>query len=166
MELDFPLYLRDARSMYREVAATWETPIAPKDILLNDYLNMSVTLNRLMVATSSVNLNVPGTDVSNEDLVALYARGVVQMLLISLKQQWTHLINLEEADLAAFARFPQVRLTHQFIGIETMLLNSYHQKRHADFSHAWRSYLKLGLNELKISPAKLDEAIRLILKTV
>ncbi|WP_373768828.1 dUTPase [Weissella soli] len=166
MELDFPFYLRAARDMYREVAAEWATPIAPKDILLNDYLNMSVTLNQLLVATNSVNLNVPGPTDDNEALVTLYARGVVQMLLISLKQQWTHLINMEEADLAVFARFPQMRLNHQFIGIETMLLNSYHQKRHADFSHAWRSYLKLGLNELKISPATLDEAIRRLLKTV
>jgi len=73
------------------------------------------------------------------------------------------LMVLEDEDLAKFSRFPQMRLAHQFIGIKTMLLNSYHQKRQADFSHAWRSFLKLGLVELKLTQDDIDQEVRAVL---
>lgn len=67
---------------------------------------------------------------------------------------------MTDEDIAQFERFPQRHLAHQFMGIKTMLLNSYHQKRQADFSHAWRSFLKLGLVELKISQHDLHLAVQ------
>lgn len=167
-ELDIAMYLRQTRVMMHDVSMQWETPIGPKQILLNDYLNLDVSLSELAVKTQSVLLNVPEQQPlrDEQEILALYSQAFVQFLTISLKQQWTHLMVMTDEDIAQFERFPQRHLAHQFMGIKTMLLNSYHQKRHADFSHAWRSYLKLGLNELKISPATLDEAIRRLLKTV
>ncbi|MBM7616626.1 dimeric dUTPase (all-alpha-NTP-PPase superfamily) [Weissella uvarum] len=164
MLLDFAAYLREAREMYREVAGEWERPLPKDDLILNDYLNLDVTLSQLMQQTRALNPDVPNqAQPTDQSVVDTYAQGLVQFLLISLKQQWTHLMVLEDDDLAQFKRFPQRHLLHQFDGIKTMLLNSYHQKRQADFSHAWRSYLKLGLNELDLDPTELDQSVRQIL---
>ena len=167
MILDFATYLRQAREMYREVAGEWEQPIGPKDVLLNDYLNLDVALSELMLATDSLNVNVPHSAVDQpQDILVtnLYATAFCSFLLVSLKQQWTHLMVLEDEDLNQFSRFPQRRLAHQFVGIKTMLLNSYHQKRQDDFSHAWRSFLKLGLNELKLTQEEIDDAVKFVLQ--
>jgi hypothetical protein len=164
--LDVAGYLREARGAYRETVANWENPIGPKDVLLNDYLNVDVALGELMLATNSVNADVPNSAVEQPDnlmLANLYATAFSGFLMIALKQQWTHLMVLEDADLAAMKKFPQQRLAHQFMGIKTMLLNSYHQKRQADFSHAWRSFLKLGLFELHLAEAEIDDAVRYVL---
>ncbi|MCT2911280.1 dUTPase [Weissella confusa] len=165
MTMDIAGYLREARESYRAVVADWENPIGPKDVLLNDYLNLDVSLSTLMLRVEAINNDVPHNAVmtSNAEVKALYATAFAQFLLISLKQQWTHLMVLEDEDLAKFSRFPQMRLAHQFIGIKTMLLNSYHQKRQADFSHAWRSFLKLGLVELKLTQDDIDQEVRAVL---
>lgn len=162
MLLDFADYLRNARTMFGAVSGDWERPIKRDDMILNDYLNLDITLSQLMVQTQTVNADTPYTVkmLTNQDLVDVYAQALTQFLLISLKQQWTHLMVLEDADLVAFSRFPQRNLMHQFDGIKTMLLNSYHQKRQDDFSHAWRSFLKLGLNELTLEPEKIDAAVK------
>jgi hypothetical protein len=83
--------------------------------------------------------------------------------MIGLKQQWTHLMVLEDDDLASLKKFPQMRLAHQFIGIKTMLLNAYHQRRQSDFEHAWRSFLKLGLFELTLSEEEINDAVMTVL---
>ncbi len=161
-ELDIAKYLRQTRDMMHEVSVQWETPIGPKQILLNDYLNLDVSLSELTFKTQSVLLNVPGKQPrqDEQEVLALYRQAFVQFLTISLRQQWTHLMVMTDEDIAQFGRFPQRHLAHQFMGIKTMLLNSYHQKRQADFSHAWRSFLKLGLVELGISQADLHKAIQ------
>ncbi|MDR3241285.1 MAG: dUTPase [Lactobacillaceae bacterium] len=162
MSFDFADYLREARQMFPEIAAEWEMPIKRDDFVLNDYLNLTATLGSLMQATKALNLNIPANEVDSAPVVEIYAQGLVQFLLISLKQQWTHLMVLEDSDLVQLKKFPQMHLNHQFMGIQTMLLNSYHQKRQADFSHAWRSYLKLGLFELKLGEDEIDVAVRKI----
>lgn len=161
-ELDIAMYLRQTRVMMHDVSMQWETTIGPKQILLNDYLNLDVSLSELAVKTQSVLLNVPGQQPlrDEQEILALYSQAFVQFLTISLKQQWTHLMVMTDEDIAQFERFPQRHLAHQFMGIKTMLLNSYHQKRQADFSHAWRSFLKLGLVELKISQHDLHLAVQ------
>lgn len=165
MALDIALYLRQARDAYRVVAYDWENPISPKDVLLNDYLNLDITLGTLMRRVDAVNGDVPHDAVVTGEatIVDLYATVLGQFLLISLKQQWTHLMVLEDADIEKFARFPQMRLAHQFMGIKTMLLNSYHQKRQSDFAHAWRSFMKLGLFELHLTEEELAIAISHVL---
>ncbi|MDR3189874.1 MAG: dUTPase [Lactobacillaceae bacterium] len=163
MELAFAEYLRLTREMTRTVTAEWERPIKQNDLLLNDYLNLQTTLAQLLVATAAVNANVPTSTNVTTNALQLYAQGLVQFLAISLRQQWTHLMVMEETDLKQFSKFPQQQLAHQFMGIQTMLLNSYHQKVQRDFAHAWRSYLKLGLVELKFSATDLDLAIRELL---
>ncbi|GEA94402.1 DUTPase [Weissella viridescens] len=164
MLLDFASYLHDTKSMFGEVSGNWERPIKRDDMLLNDYLNLDISLSNLMAATHTTNANVPDPvpGVPDTEAVDLYAQALVQFLCVSLKQDWTHLIVLEDEDLDAFKRFPQRYLLHQFAGIKTMLSNSYHQKRQDDFSHAWRSFLKLGLNELALEPVAIDAAVRKI----
>ncbi|MCM0582762.1 dUTPase [Weissella diestrammenae] len=160
MQIDIAKYLRNVRPMFRTVADDWERPIKRDDYLLNDYLNLLGTLGQLQTLTQAVNPNVPVTlRLDDAGVDTLYATGLVQFLLISLKQQWIHLMVLEPQDLQQFAKFPQRHLNHQFIGIDTMLLNSYHQRRQSDFAHAWRSYLKLGLNELHLDQATIDSAV-------
>lgn len=166
MTLDFVTYLREAREVYRDVAGEWEQPIGPKDVLLNDYLNLDVALSELMLATDSLNVNVPNSAIDQPQQIMipnLYATAFCGFILVSLEQQWTHLMVLEDNELVQFARFPQRRLAHQFVGIKTMLWNSYHQKRQADFAHAWHSFLKLGLNELKLTQEEIDDAVRNVL---
>lgn len=166
MSLDFVEYLRMAQGTFRSANAEWEEPISPKDLLLNDYLNLDVALSELLLASKTLNINSNNSALARgtaSTINELYATALSSFLMISHKQQWTHLMVLEEADLAKFARFPQQRLAHQFVGIKTMLWNSYHQRTQNDFSHAWRSFLKLGLNELKLSQANLDQAVREVL---
>lgn len=160
MELDFATYLRLARPMFLSATDEWERPLKREDLLLNDYLNLMQTLTNLSSQTEAVNFNLTGSKMAIADSAkTLFVRGLVQFLLISLKQQWTHLMVLEADDLEKLKKFPQRHLNHQYIGLMTMLLNSYHQKRQSDFAHAWRSYLKLGLFELNLDPNELNELI-------
>lgn len=160
MELDFARYLRLARTNFLEVADQWERPLKRDDLLLNDYLNLVQTLGELMQATDTLNPDVPKPMTSQPvAVVDIYAQGLIQFLMISLKQQWTHLMVLEPADLEKLGKFPQRRLQHQIMGELTMLLNSYHQRRQGDFAHAWRSYLKLGLFELKLTDVEINQAV-------
>lgn len=166
MKLDFVEYLRAVRFAFRQASGQWERPIAQKDLLLNDYLNLDVALSELILASETINLNNEHSALSKiaqPAIIDLYATALLSFLMISHKQQWTHLMVLEDADLAKFAHFPQRNLAHQFVGIKTMLWNSYHQKRQSDFAHAWRSFLKLGLVELHLTSAELDQTIRQML---
>ncbi|QIL51106.1 dUTPase [Weissella coleopterorum] len=160
MELDFATYLRLARPMFLAATEEWERPIKRDDFLLNDYLNLMQTLTNLAAETKAFNPNLVGNKiVAAEPIKNLFAKGLVQFLLVSLKQQWTHLMVLEQDDLEKLKKFPQRHLNHQYIGLMTMVLNSYHQKRQSDFAHAWRSYLKLGIFELEIDSSELNELI-------
>lgn len=161
-ELDIAQYLRLTKDMSHMISNQWSVPIGPKQILLNDYLNLDVTLSKLMMATQSIMINVPSEtlSVAEEEIINLYTQALVQFLTISLKQQWTHLMVMTDEDIDQFKKFPQRHLAHQYMGIKTMLLNSYHQKRQADFAHAWRSFLKLGLVELNLTQKALDETIQ------
>ncbi|WP_419154384.1 dUTPase [Weissella bombi] len=166
-ELDIAQYLRQARDLSHVISNQWEMPIGPKQVLLNDYLNLDVTLSKLIMATQAVMINVPSESVTRDEneISDFYAQALVQFLTISLKQQWTHLMVMTDEDIAQFKRFPQRHLAHQYMGIKTMLLNSYHQKRQGDFSHAWRSFLKLGLVELQLTQNTIDKTVRKILMT-
>lgn len=161
-KLDIAQYLRRTKDMSHVISNQWTVPIGPKQILLNDYLNLDVTLSKLMMATQTVMINVPGEmdQVAEEKILDFYTQALIQFLTISLKQQWTHLMVMTDEDIDQFKKFPQPRLAHQYMGIKTMLLNSYHQKRQADFAHAWRSFLKLGLVELNLTQKSLDETIQ------
>ncbi|AEJ23819.1 dUTPase [Weissella koreensis KACC 15510] len=160
MELDFATYLRLARAMFLTVPDEWERPLKRDDLLLNDYLNLMQTLTSLSSQTEAINFNLKGTKmIISDPSKTLFAQGLIQFLLISLKQQWTHLMVLEAEDLEKLRKFPQRNLNHQYMGLMTMLLNSYHQKRQSDFEHAWHSYLKLGLFELNLEPVELNELV-------
>lgn len=161
-KLDIAQYLRRTKDMSHVISNQWTVPIGPKQILLNDYLNLDVTLSKLMMATQTVMINVPGEmdPVAEEKILDFYTQALIQFLTISLKQQWTHLMVMTDEDIDQFKKFPQPRLAYQYMGIKTMLLNSYHQKRQADFAHAWRSFLKLGLVELNLTQKSLDETIQ------
>ena len=161
MMLDFAAYLRVARDMHAEMSYEWEMPIKRDDVPLNVYLNLDIALSELMQAAKVTNPTLPmGNTNGNEDTLNVYANSLILFLQASHHMQWTHLMVMEDEDLAKFSRFPQRQLAHQFMGIKTMLLNSYHQKRQSDFSHAWRSFLKLGLVELQIDVKDLDEIVR------
>src|SRR5699024_10660939 len=148
-EWDMAKYLRRTRDMMHGVGVEWGIPIGPTQVLLNDYLNLDGSLSEWTLRTRAVLLNARGRHPQQDDreVLALYSQAFVQFMTISLRPQWTHLMVMTDEDIAQFGRFPQRHLAHQFMGIKTMLLNSYHQKRQADFSHAWRSFLKLGLVE-------------------
>jgi len=162
--MDTVQHLRLARVKMQQVPREWHQPIPPKERLLNDYLNLINSISELMMLSQAVVNNLNQTAMTARNLmVEQYALAYGQFLIISLRQQWTHLMVLDEEDLAKLSRFPQQRLAHQFMGIHTMLLNSYHQKRQSDFAHAWRSFLKLGLFELKLSEADLQNALENIL---
>lgn len=162
--MDTTQHLRLARAKMQTVAQQWAQPVPPKERLLNDYLNLIKTLSELMVSCAAVVDNLDQTSKAPQSsIVEQYATAYAQFLMISLKQQWTHLMVLEDVDLTRLNRFPQTRLAHQFMGIHTMLLNSYHQKRQSDFAHAWRSFLKLGLFEIKVTEADLQKALENIL---
>lgn len=166
MELDFVEYLRLARPAFRAVASEWEVPLPQTDILLNDYLNLDVTLSQLVWLSDTINVDAPASVLVRNpavQLVDVYASALAAFLMISHQQQWTHLMVLEEEDLAKFGRFQQIRFAHQFVGIKTMLWNSYHQRTQTDFSHAWRAFLKLGLVELGLTQAEIDQAVRKVL---
>lgn len=164
MTLDFAAYLRAARALHGEVSYEWETPIKRDDVPLNVYLNLDVALSELMTTVHAYQPTLRiVTDAQvpvHGDVLNAYAKVLALFLQTAHHMQWTHLMVMEETDLAKFARFPQRQLGHQFMGIKTMLLNSYHQKRQSDFSHAWRSFLKLGLVELSLSPDELDIAVQ------
>jgi len=158
--LDFAAYLRAARAQHAEMSQEWEVPVKRDDIALNVYLNLDVALSDLMTQVNGYQPTLVSMEHDGEDVVQAYADALGLFLQVANAMQWTHLIVMEESDLEKFARFPQRQLSHQFMGIKTMLLNSYHQKRQSDFSHAWRSFLKLGLVELDLSLDKLDMSVR------
>lgn len=161
MTLDIARYLRLAQARRQEGHPLWERPLKRQDFLLNDYLNVSALINALMVATQGMNPNFTDLKVTpdHETIKTYYAQALVAFLDISLAQQWTHLMVLEADDFAELKRFPQSQLGHQYMGILTMLMNAYHQKRQIDFAHAWRSFLKLGLYELALSEEELDQTL-------
>jgi len=161
--LDFAGYLRIARAVHVDMSYGWATPVKRDDVPLNVYLNLDVALSELMQVANVTQPTVPMAMPKESDADAIlksYAQVFVLFLQTANIMQWTHLMVMEEADLAKFSRFPQRQLGHQFMGIKTMLLNSYHQKRQSDFSHAWRSFLKLGLVELQLSPEALDAQVQ------
>ncbi|MCW0952506.1 dUTPase [Weissella ceti] len=161
--LDFAGYLRTARAVHADMSYEWATPVKRDDVPLNVYLNLDIALSELMQVAHVTQPTVPMEMHEEQDeaaVLAAYAHAFVLFLQASNLMQWTHLMVMEDEDLAKFSRFPQRQLAHQFMGIKTMLLNSYHQKRQSDFSHAWRSFLKLGLVELQLSPEALDEQVQ------
>lgn len=164
MTLDFAAYLRAARALHGEMSYEWATPIKRDDVPLNVYLNLDVALSELMTTVHAyqptLSIAQDAEERVHEDALTAYAKALALFLQAAHHMQWTHLMVMEEADFEKFARFPQRQLGHQFMGIKTMLLNSYHQKRQSDFSHAWRSFLKLGLVELSLAPEELDTAVQ------
>ncbi|AIG65926.1 dUTPase [Weissella tructae] len=160
--LDFAAYLRAARTLHADMSYEWEMPVKRDDVPLNVYLNLDVALSQLMTKVGAYQPTIASTttgEVSETDTIQAYADAMALFLEAANQMQWTHLMVMEDEDLAKFSRFPQRQLGHQFMGIKTMLLNSYHQKRQSDFSHAWRSFLKLGLVELQIMPEDLHLAV-------
>lgn len=164
MALDFVAYLRAARTLHGDMSYEWTMPVKRDDIPLNVYLNLDVALSELMTCVHAYQPTLTSESTDREtsvpEITKAYARALALFLQVANQMQWTHLMVMEEADLEKFARFPQRQLGHQFMGIKTMLLNSYHQKRQSDFSHAWRSFLKLGLVELSLDIDELDIAVQ------
>lgn len=167
MTLDIARYLRLTQDWRRQGHPLWERPLKQQDWLLNDYLNLSALINTLMVETQGINPNFASLKVKAQPdkVLAIYAQALVAFLDISVAQQWTHLMVLEQADFTALGRFPKGQLGHHYMGMLTMLNNAYYQKRQADFAHAWRSFLKLGLNELSLSEKELDSVLLQILQS-
>lgn len=161
-QLDFAAYLRAARTLHADMSYEWAMPVKRDDVPLNVYLNLDVALSTLMTTVGAYQptiASVTPENTSDEDVIRAYADAFSLFLEVANQMQWTHLMVMEDDDLVKFSRFPQRQLGHQFMGIKTMLLNSYYQKRQSDFSHAWRSFLKLGLVELHLAPEDLHLAV-------
>lgn len=87
-----------------------------------------------------------------EDILLNYVNGLDAILWLAQVEQWMHLIVLEKAEIIKLCNFPRRNQNDHYLGLKTMLWNCYLTKNQADYTHLWRSYLKFGLVELKLTP--------------
>lgn len=84
---------------------------------------------------------------ARETLLVEYVDALDFILLISAKQQWTHLIVLDRNGIEQITTKPKGDLTKEYLALKKMFFGSYFDHRQDDFRHAWHLFLKMGLVE-------------------
>lgn len=91
-----------------------------------------------------------------------YVKSLALILLFAAKQQWTHLVVLNDEQwqrvtgVEATAKLAD--LNKEYLAIKHFLSGAYFNHRQEDFRHAWHLLLKMGIVDLHRTPKEIMAA--------
>lgn len=95
----------------------------------------------------------PGVD--RQALQNDYVKSLALMLLYSARQQWTHLVVLDDDQWQRITGADQLTklddLNKEYLAVKHFLSEAYFSHRQEDFRHAWHLLLKMGLVDFQLS---------------
>lgn len=88
-----------------------------------------------------------------------YLKALELLLLFSAKQQWTHLIVMDDQQWSLIKRSqPTTKLTElnkQYLAIKHFLDDAYYNHRQESFRHAWHLFIKWGMIDQGLSSEEI-----------
>lgn len=88
-----------------------------------------------------------------------YLKSLELLLLFSAKQQWTHLIVMDQKQWDLIKRTKQTTkladLNKQYLAIKHFLNDAYYNHRQESFRHAWHLLIKWGMVDLGFSSEEI-----------
>lgn len=152
--IDTSELLQLSRGFHRESRNLRGIDLRNEELRKVCYQNVDVNLARVADIAGWFKFweaNNSGKIALSPELLPAYVEGLDSLLWLAQVEQWMHLVVLEPAELTKLASFPHGNLNNHYLGLKSMTWNCYLRHSQADYSHLWRSYLKLGLVELSLS---------------
>jgi dimeric dUTPase (all-alpha-NTP-PPase superfamily) len=162
--LDLAELLRLSRKLNQDISYGKQIHQKPKDQRNTVYVGLDVELSEIANTSEWFKTwkdhkgKADEGKTPHETLLEEYVDGLDMFLWLSLTEQWTHMVVLEEDELQKIAHMPKRDLNEHYIGIKTMLWSAYHRHSQEDYAHAWHSFLKLGLVELEFTEDEIQAA--------
>ncbi|MCI1975500.1 MAG: hypothetical protein LKJ51_06230 [Limosilactobacillus sp.] len=106
---------------------------------------------------------------NSESIEQHYLKAIELFLLFSAKQQWTHLIVMDDKQWGLIKRSkPATKLAEQnkqYLAIKHFLGDAYYNHRQESFRHAWHLLIKWGLIDLGFTDEKITTKYKNLIKT-
>lgn len=144
-----------------------ELEIGPETRKQTIFVTLDVELAKLANSIGWFNvLERPTADASQS--LDHYLKSLELFLLFSAKQQWTHLIVMDQTQWDLINRSkPTTKLADlnkQYLAIKHFLNDAYYNHRQESFRHAWHLLIKWGMVDLGFNGKKITNSYEELIK--
>ncbi|MCM0598525.1 hypothetical protein [Periweissella fabalis] len=158
--LDTNELLRVSREYHRIVPNIRNTRFRGDDLRKICYENLDVLISRVADDAGWFKFWEIKQNVDKIKLLTDYVNGLDSILWLAQVEQWMHLVVIEADEIAKLIKFPHGDLNNHYLGLKTMTWNCYLRHSQDDYKHLFKSYLKLGLVELELTPDEIMECFK------
>ncbi len=117
--------------------------------LASIYVGLNVELAALMKLVKENN---------KEEILTQYCHAMRYFLEIGNAKKWTYLLLLEDEELEQMqAKWQSSSYNKVYLIMQQQLNKCYFENKKEYLVHAWHIFVKFGINELKLTPAEIEE---------